>query len=507
MTGGAAYDRSTFADALRMVGLAPGMVVMSHANVGFFGMPAEGRTPQAVFDTILGAFLDVLGPDGTLVVPTFTYSFARGQIFDPEATPSTCGMFSEMLRRHPQAVRSTDPQYSIAAIGRLAVELTRNPPEDSFGEDCFFARLLQHRGIICNLNFDAGATFLHFIEKLLRVPYRYNKEFPGTIRHNGHEQRLRSVIYVQDLNQPQTIAAFEAFDALAKQAGKVRSTTLGRGTILAMATEDAHQLMAETLPTRPYLMIMAEKTGIPPNLEPLVGSEPLIPPQVSVSISAPDLSAALRPLNRQGVGPGIEAALTCLSTIVPLNTHHIPTGSIVGGHLVPERWQVISAELHREDGSLAASLATHPKLVPAHSRSFTGTISRENLLAHLSEHCVVGENRWALSLSPDELDSPSYHVAITVLNSFGALAYAVSGIAPVMLACDLGGDDADAVTQVVAAWRDAAPEEQAGIGLLIYPKPFAPEALVPPGTKVVRITELNCPEMLHQIIAAAKLLG
>ena len=49
-------------------------------------------------------------------------------------------------------------------------------------------------GKVLNLNFDAGSTLIHYVERELRVPYRFDKSFTGTIREQGRERGARSVI-------------------------------------------------------------------------------------------------------------------------------------------------------------------------------------------------------------------------------------------------------------------------------------------------------------------------
>ena len=211
------FNRRTLADAIREVGVRAGDVVFSHSNIGYFGFPEEGRTPQVVFDVILGAFRDVIGPAGTLVVPTFTYSFTKREVFDPAASPSTCGAFTEMLRKHPDAKRSEDPIFSVAAVGARADELTADAPEECFGPGSFWDRFLAADGGVCNLNFDSGSTYLHYIERLLNVPYRFQKEFVGTVRKNGVETRRQAIYFVRDMADADTAAAFEPFDQFARE--------------------------------------------------------------------------------------------------------------------------------------------------------------------------------------------------------------------------------------------------------------------------------------------------
>ena len=92
------------------------------------------------------ALLDVLGSEGTLVVPTHTpdntdpatwrnppvpepwWSVIRERSpgFHPALTPASrwMGILAETVRNWPGAVRSSHPQVSFAAVGAQAVEVT-----------------------------------------------------------------------------------------------------------------------------------------------------------------------------------------------------------------------------------------------------------------------------------------------------------------------------------------------------------------------------------------------
>src|SRR4051795_11677478 len=102
------YDRAAVVRALREVGLREGDVVFCHSSVAMLGIPAEGLSEEAVGAAFGAAFAEVLGRDGTLVLPAFTYSYTKGEIFDPAATPPApaMGALPHALWTHPDAVRS-----------------------------------------------------------------------------------------------------------------------------------------------------------------------------------------------------------------------------------------------------------------------------------------------------------------------------------------------------------------------------------------------------------------
>jgi|TARA_B100000315_G_C14515581_1_gene558992 aminoglycoside 3-N-acetyltransferase len=261
------YTRSDLVEALRAAGLRRGDIAFSHSHIGFFGIPEGAPNPKAACSLILDALLEVLGDSGTLVVPTFTYSFPAGMTFDTDLTHSDCGVFTEFVRTHEAAYRSIDPCVSVAAIGADAKELTRAVPSNAYGRDSFFERFFAADGKICNLNFDAGSTFVHFVERELEIPYRFDKTFSGTIRANGVTRSATSTIWVRYVSSVDTTAEFEALDELARTQGLFQTATVGRGQVGVITAAATFELIERTLPERPWFLTRAELTGRQPVLK------------------------------------------------------------------------------------------------------------------------------------------------------------------------------------------------------------------------------------------------
>jgi aminoglycoside N3'-acetyltransferase len=104
---------------LRKLGIAKGDTVLIRARLTDLGMKAS-----EMLAGLLDSFLEVVGPDGTIVGLTFTKCFSlnkapKDYVFD-EKTPSTVGSLARLFLAHPQHVRSRHPVTSFAAIGANA---------------------------------------------------------------------------------------------------------------------------------------------------------------------------------------------------------------------------------------------------------------------------------------------------------------------------------------------------------------------------------------------------
>lgn len=149
---------------LRQIGVAPGDLLQVHSSLSAFGYVEGGA------DTVVEALLEAVGPDGTVMMPTFNHGAA--DIFDIRTTPSVSGAITEALRRRPQAFRSLHPTHPLAAIGPLAELLTRNHlAAGTFGLYSPLGKLAAMGGKILLLGVGMNVnTMAHIGEMLYGVP-------------------------------------------------------------------------------------------------------------------------------------------------------------------------------------------------------------------------------------------------------------------------------------------------------------------------------------------------
>jgi len=160
----------------------------------------------------------------------------------------------------PESFRSHDPSVSVVALGGAAEEITSDMPENSYDENGIFGRLLKMEAKACNMNIDAATTFVHYAERELGVPYRFDKVFQGRIRVNGVEKEARNSIWVRYLID-ETQPVFEPFDQIAMENGYCRMERIGRGFIKVMTIQDQFKVVEETLPEYPWFLTKAGVTG------------------------------------------------------------------------------------------------------------------------------------------------------------------------------------------------------------------------------------------------------
>ncbi|MFI6338151.1 aminoglycoside N(3)-acetyltransferase [Streptomyces sp. NPDC050535] len=205
-SGGAGLTESHLTHQLTDLGLEAGSVLLVHASLRSLGKVEGGAV------TVLRALRRALGPDGTVIVPTFTSdnsdtsaahrervrglsdearaAFRRHMPpFDPATTPSTgMGVLAETIRLHPESLRSAHPQTSFAALGPRAVKVTADhSPDCHLGEQSPLARLYDLRAhiLLLGVTFDSCTAF-HLGEYRLDSPPR--RSYRCVIHRDGRRQ-------------------------------------------------------------------------------------------------------------------------------------------------------------------------------------------------------------------------------------------------------------------------------------------------------------------------------
>lgn len=234
MANDTAYTYEDVRGALNKIGIESQATVFIHSNIAFFGRCAGCQSGSDVANVLLRAIREQVGVKGTVVVPTFTYSFPRDEEFDPKQTNSSMGIFAETIRKSRGVTRSCDPIFSIAARGAKALLLTENLPNNSYCTDSAFGRLIDEDAIVLNMNLGPSSTLLHYAERMVGVPYRRDKTVSGVIITEGARRTMDWTFFVRDLSDDATAPNFTRFESDALRDGAALEVQLGRGRLTSI---------------------------------------------------------------------------------------------------------------------------------------------------------------------------------------------------------------------------------------------------------------------------------
>jgi aminoglycoside 3-N-acetyltransferase len=218
-------------------GVVKGDTVFLHSDA-LVTAELEGNDINEKAETLFAGILDAIGDEGTLVVPTFTYSATKGEVYNVQETKSDVGLLTEYFRNRPGVIRSLNPAFSVAVSGANAGAFAETSIDDCFGENTCFDLLYKLNGWIFTLgcSFDR-VTFIHYVDQAAKVDYRYFKTFPATIV-NGSETIETSLRYlVRDLNR-KTSARLDSLRDRLRAEGKLETGEMGRAMLLGAKAKD-----------------------------------------------------------------------------------------------------------------------------------------------------------------------------------------------------------------------------------------------------------------------------
>jgi aminoglycoside 3-N-acetyltransferase len=161
------------------------VVISDLAALGTFdARDVEGGALRGLVD----GFLEATGGDGTLVVPTFTYTRQGAESpYVHETTPSETGALTDHIRRMPGSVRSIHPVFSFTALGKARDAICANASRHSYGWNSPTHRLVEDDALVISLGRSPhrGSFFIHLAETFVGVPYRYTKELAIPVMVGG----------------------------------------------------------------------------------------------------------------------------------------------------------------------------------------------------------------------------------------------------------------------------------------------------------------------------------
>ena len=171
------------------------------------------------------------------------------------------GVFAEWVRTHTDSIRSLDPFYSVAAIGTDANYYCDNIPKNSFSRGSVFDRILTKNAKILCFN-HPGCTFLHFVERELKVPYRFDKTFACSQFINGNIFNQNWTISVRYLSDDKLIHSNTKYMKFIKNESIASFAKLGRGEILSISTSNVFTSVEIGLKEDPWFLINADSNDI-----------------------------------------------------------------------------------------------------------------------------------------------------------------------------------------------------------------------------------------------------
>jgi aminoglycoside 3-N-acetyltransferase len=238
---------------MRGLGIEAGDVLLAHSSLSSFGRVEGG------VDAVIDALLDVLGPDGTLVLPTHTWDRvnARNPVFDAARTPCCVGHIPETFRRRPGVRRGLHPTHSCAAIGPRAEWLFEGHETQvtPCGPKSPYQRLMDCGGKIAFIGVTLAVnTSFHAVEELACVPWLFDRfEMLYTVLPDGSRRAVPSRRHCDHMHRD-----FPSMEPVLESAGALVKGAIGAATVRVIDASGMERVVTPMLAEDPFLLLAPE---------------------------------------------------------------------------------------------------------------------------------------------------------------------------------------------------------------------------------------------------------
>lgn len=241
-------------ECLQSAGADNCKILFVHTDL-MFGLPNPQMKKQEYLQALYQTLLDLHVP--TLIFPAFTYSFPNHEVFDVRSSRTSMGALIEYIRKQPRVFRSMDPLLSMIAVGEQAKLLEGDLGCHSLGPGSGFDRLHQAEDmkfLFFGADFTEYFTYIHYIEKMLEVPYRFDMEFSGTvIDYEGRAHAYTQAIHTQCGGV--SLKNYSALKQELLEAGYLKAARLGNGEVACISEKDIYREVTQRIRDNPFSFV------------------------------------------------------------------------------------------------------------------------------------------------------------------------------------------------------------------------------------------------------------
>ena len=241
------YKRQELLSGFQKIPLTPSRTIMVHSSYKSLGGVEGGA------ETIIDALLDFVGPDGTILFPTFNFhEWTERHYFDISETLSKMGIISEVARQREDALRTPHPIFSFTALGKEKDSFAKCDDVRAYGDNSVFGLFHRMNGVIISIGLHWNSTFSmhHYVEYHTGCDYRRTKHFSGIYVDSNGEPSVKT--YTMHVRKDFDIITDieKGMDDLFNM-GVIKATEVGKATVHYSTAQDFFDNMSVIVKNNP----------------------------------------------------------------------------------------------------------------------------------------------------------------------------------------------------------------------------------------------------------------
>lgn len=376
---------------------------------------------------LIDSIIDIIGEEGTLVFPTFNWSFCKGIPYDYHKTPCKTGSLGKIALGRDDFRRTKHPIYSFAVWGKDKDVLCAMNNKSSFGNDSPFAFMVEngYRNLFIDKDLQHSFVFVHYVEQSVgHLHYRYLKDFTAEYTDENGNTDIRTYdmnVRELDMDVENVIYAFE--DEFIEK-GIMSRFYVNDIEMKIIELKDAYPIIAEDVRHNRSRRICS-----------YIGQDN---PLIDEGRQMFDMAREMFPICRSITGQGVRDTYDILLKKVPdMKIYEVPSGTKVYDWTVPNEWNIRDAYIEDESGNKIVDFNENNLHVVGYSVPVDEWMSLDELLEHvytlpdqpdlIPYTTSYYKERWGFCMSEDQkqsLKAGKYHAYIDSTLEPGNLTYA-----------------------------------------------------------------------------------
>lgn len=198
---------------------------------------------------LLDCFQSAIGEDGTLLLPTFTFVFSNTGRYDYTRSRGVTGTLGNAALQRGDFVRTQHPMHSFAVWGKDREKLCGMKNKHAFGTDSPFAYCRENnvKQIMLGTDYVHAMTFVHYVETMCAVPYRFAKSFTGIYVTRNGVQEERTYDYAARRLDVGTTEQFNRIGAILEERGIAQVKDYRGITSYILSLGDSYNVISEDI--------------------------------------------------------------------------------------------------------------------------------------------------------------------------------------------------------------------------------------------------------------------
>lgn len=377
---------------------------------------------------LIDGMIDIIGEEGTLVFPTFNWSFCSGTPFDYHKTPAKTGSLCKIALERSDFRRTAHPIYSFAVWGKDKDELCALSNKSSFGSDSPFAYMVEHgyRNLFIDKELEHSFVFVHYAEQSvgnLHDDYRYLKDFTADYTdENGITTKRTYDMNVRALDKDVTNVIY-AFEDEFIEKGIMKRFYINDLEFKIIELKDSHPILQEDVRHNRSRRICSYIGQDDPYLD--EGKEMFRRVE------------EIFPICRSIMGEGVRRTFDILLKYIPdMKLFEVPTGTKAFDWTIPNEWTIRDAYIEDENNNRIVDMNVNNLHVMGYSTPVDEWMDLSELKEHiytlkdqpdLIPYCTsYYKERWGFCMSEEmlaALPDGKYHAYIDSDLAPGSLTY------------------------------------------------------------------------------------